>query len=122
MPAALLYPRLTHCGLQVPHWPCVKRTAHLIPLSHSEAVKERDAESTLSAMAGLTVQHRHGQPPAAHQSPPPPPPSCRSVGRHRPDELAGAARVVRCCVCLVLRVNYSSLEYPAHSGSVMVCE
>ncbi|XP_043229076.1 histone deacetylase 4-like isoform X5 [Amphibalanus amphitrite] len=62
--------------IQVPHWPCVKRTAHLIPLSHAEALKDRDAE-TLSAMAGLTVHHRHaGQPPAAHQSPPPA--ACRS--------------------------------------------
>ncbi|XP_037075472.1 histone deacetylase 4-like [Pollicipes pollicipes] len=45
-------------AIQVPHWPCVKRTAHLVALSHAEALNDRDAE-TLSAMAGLSVHHQH---------------------------------------------------------------
>ncbi|RWS29289.1 histone deacetylase 4-like protein [Leptotrombidium deliense] len=45
-------------AIQAPHWPIVKRFAHLIDCSHLEAQrKEREECEAVSALASLTMQH-----------------------------------------------------------------
>lgn len=44
--------------IQAPHWPIIKRYAHLIDCTHQEAqLKELDECEAVSALASLTMQH-----------------------------------------------------------------
>ncbi|XP_033607177.1 histone deacetylase 4 isoform X5 [Cryptotermes secundus] len=46
-------------AIQLPHWPCIKRTAHTAVCSAVEAVqKEKDESETVTAMASLSMQQQ----------------------------------------------------------------
>lgn len=53
-PSAVLTLQTT-IAVQIPHWPCVKRTAHLAGVSHCDALRDRSGEAT-RAMADLSVK------------------------------------------------------------------
>ncbi|PSN47158.1 Histone deacetylase 4, partial [Blattella germanica] len=47
-------------AIQLPHWPCIKRTAHTAVCSAVEAMeKEKDETETVTAMASLSMQHQN---------------------------------------------------------------
>jgi hypothetical protein len=44
---------------KLPHWPCIKRTAHTAICSAVEAIqKEKDETETVTAMASLSMQQQ----------------------------------------------------------------
>jgi len=46
-------------AIQLAHWPCLKRLAPTVGLSALDALqKERDEAETVTAMAGLSMQHQ----------------------------------------------------------------
>ncbi|KDR16176.1 Histone deacetylase 4, partial [Zootermopsis nevadensis] len=46
-------------AIQLPHWPCIKRTAHTAVCSAVEAIqKEKDETETVTAMASLSMQQQ----------------------------------------------------------------
>jgi histone deacetylase 4/5 len=45
--------------MKLPHWPCIKRTAHTAVCSAMEATqKEKDETETVTAMASLSMQQQ----------------------------------------------------------------
>lgn len=49
-------------AIQLPHWPCIKRTAHTAVSSAMEALqKEKDETETVTAMASLSMQQQNNK-------------------------------------------------------------